>query len=279
MLKPVAAEAFRIQPMTGYIGAEIFDLKLDKEQPETVWQGVRQALTDYGVLFIHDQDIEPQHYMDFAGRFGTVVRTPMAPHLEGFEKIADMRMESNEKGHSANIWHVDSSTYPHPVRATFLLGREIPAVGGDTCFISTAHAYEALSDGLKHTLQGLRTVHSDLPAARRYNKAKATVVPDWEIAEAVHPVVIRLPESGKPALYVNPLDTVRFEGWTEEESDGLLKYLYQHCNKPEFTCRFRWSRNALCVIDNYQTWHYAVDDYYGYRRVLHRTMVEADMYQ
>ena len=61
--------------------------------------------------------------------------------------------------------------------------------------------------------------------------------PAQAVQDAVHPVVIRLPDTGRKVLYVNPTFTVRFNGWTEEESSPLLDYLYEHASKPEFTCR------------------------------------------
>ena len=92
--------------------------------------------------------------------------------------------------------------------------------------------------------------------------------------DAVHPVVIRHPETRRESLYVNPDFTVRFEGWTDEESAPLLDFLYRHGARPEFTCRFRWRRGSLALWDNRATWHYALNDYPGQRRYMHRITVE-----
>lgn len=98
--------------------------------------------------------------------------------------------------------------------------------------------------------------------------------PESATQDAVHPVIIRHPDSGRQALYVNPGFTLRFEGWTEEESKPLLAYLYQHAVRPEFTCRFRWQPGSLAFWDNRATWHYALNDYHGHRRLMHRITIE-----
>ena len=98
--------------------------------------------------------------------------------------------------------------------------------------------------------------------------------PELAVQDAVHPVVIRHPESGRPALYVNPGFTLHFEGWTAEESRPLLDYLYRHAARPEFLCRFRWEPGSIAFWDNRATWHYAVNDYQGERRLMHRITLE-----
>ena len=89
----------------------------------------------------------------------------------------------------------------------------------------------------------------------------------------MHPVVIRHPDTGRRALYVNPGFTLRFEGWSDEDSRPLLQYLYSQATRPEFTCRFRWQPGSIAFWDNRSTWHLAVNDYHGQRRLMHRITV------
>ena len=89
----------------------------------------------------------------------------------------------------------------------------------------------------------------------------------------MHPVVITHPGSGRKALYVNPAFTVGFEGWTREESMALLAYLYQHAVKPQFVHRFQWRPGSMAIWDNRATWHCAMNDYQGQRRLMHRITI------
>ncbi|MEQ9574652.1 MAG: TauD/TfdA family dioxygenase [Rhodospirillales bacterium] len=91
--------------------------------------------------------------------------------------------------------------------------------------------------------------------------------------EAVHPVVRTHPETGRKALYVNRGHTVRFEGWSEEESAGLLEHLFARAERPEYQCRMNWQDGTLIVWDNRCLQHFAVDDYPGQRRAMHRVTV------
>ncbi|MFU8814686.1 MAG: TauD/TfdA dioxygenase family protein, partial [Pseudomonadales bacterium] len=139
-------------------------------------------------------------------------------------------------------------------------------------------AYEALSPGMQQALGALRAVHSSrhvFGAAGAYKQTdrKDAFGNEELVGDVVHPVVITHPESGRKALYVNPAFTVQLEGWTVEESRPLLEYLYRHAVRPEFTCRFRWAEGSVAFWDNRCTWHYALNDYHGQHRLLHRITI------
>ena len=164
--------------------------------------------------------------------------------------------------------------------ATVLYSVEVPPYGGDTLFANMHLAYETLSDGMKNLLQGLRAINS---AAHRKGGGRAAgnsfqsvrLVDQAKMnREATHPVVRTHPETGRKALYVNALHTVRFDGWTEEESRPLLEFLYGHNQRPEFTCRYRWQPGTFTIWDNCAAQHLAVNDYHGHRREMHRLSIE-----
>ena len=102
-------------------------------------------------------------------------------------------------------------------------------------FASMYSAYETLSEGLKKTLNKMQARHSSqhVFGAARAAKNDDTVGriqnPEAANQDAVHPVVITHPETGRKALYVNPTFTLGFQGWTDDESKPLLDYLYIQC--------------------------------------------------
>lgn len=157
---------------------------------------------------------------------------------------------------------------------------EMPPYGGDTLFVSMGAAYEALSEPLRRFLDELKAVHSsrhvfgvsmsDSEAAKsgRLGNAEAAT------QDARHPVVITHPLSGRRGLFVNPVFTTHIEGLTADESAAILDMLYEHCKQPEFQARVRWQAGDIAMWDNRATWHKAINDYHGFRRLMHRITVD-----
>jgi len=94
--------------------------------------------------------------------------------------------------------------------------------------------------------------------------------------EAEHPLVRTHPETGRKALYTSVAHTARIKGWTEKESLPLLQFLWDHQTRPEFTCRFQWKVGSLAFWDNRCAMHNPINDYHGFRRVMHRITLAGD---
>jgi taurine dioxygenase len=279
------SNSIRVEPVSGPVGAEISGINLASDLGENEVTLIRDALFDRGVVFFRDQSISPEQHIAFAERFAPINVNRFFAHAEGYPSIAEVRKEPEQKKNIGGGWHTDHSYDQEPAMGSILLAREVPDTGGDTLFASMYAAYEALSGGLKATLEGMRAVHSSRHVfgteAKRLNEPGNDLkgrLRNAELAtqDAVHPVVIRHPGSGRKALYVNPGFTLRFDGWTAEESKPLLDYLYQHAARPEFQCRFRWRPGSVAFWDNRATWHYAVNDYHGARRLLHRITLDGE---
>ena len=205
----------------------------------------------------------------------------MAGHPEIIEVVreADERKKNNFGGK----WHSDLSFMEEPPLGSVLYAEEVPPVGGDTMWCNMALAYETLSPGLRAFLDRTRIMHS---ARRSYAPGGAYADDDLKsmriqgsesaMAEVAHPTVRVHPETGARCLFVNPVYSIRFEDWSEEESQPLLDYLYAHCVQPQFVCRFRWSNGALAFWDNRCTQHFAINDYRGHRRHLRRVTLKGD---
>jgi len=147
-------------------------------------------------------------------------------------------------------------------------------------FANQVMAYEALSDGMKRLLDGLVAVNDSAKLkAEREQAARKDENPEkigTRQYTSEHPVVRTHPETGRKALYVNIAHTVRFKDMTEAESAPLLKFLFHHQVQPDFTCRFSWWPGSLAVWDNRSAQHNSVNDYHGYRRVMHRITLAGD---
>jgi len=256
---------------------------VDLSQPlgDADFTTIRQAFLDHGVIFFRDQQLTPEQHLAFARRWAPIDINRFFKPVEGYPEIAEVRKEADQTTNIGGDWHTDHSYDKVPAMGSLLLAREVPPRGGDTLFANMAMAYEALSPGLRKTLDGLKAVHSTahvFGAQGGYAKAAdlggrigntAAVTRD-----VVHPVVIRHPDTGRRTLYVNSAFTTRFDGWTAAESAPLLKLLYEHASKPEFSCRFVWQAGSLAFWDNRATWHYALNDYHGHSRVMHRITVQ-----
>ena len=155
---------------------------------------------------------------------------------------------------------------------------ETPPYGGDTLFANQYLPYETLSDGLKQTLHGLTGVSTSTKAEvsktreDRLRDAGATL----KALAGEHPVVRTHPETGRKALYVNVAHTSHFKGWSEAESAPLLAFLFAHQVKPVLTCRFQWKPGSLAFWDNRCAQHNPVNDYHGFKRVMHRVTLAGD---
>ena len=269
-----------VRELAPALGAEIGGVDLSRPLEAAQFADIRRAFLRYGVIFFRDQSLTPEQHIAFAKTWGGININRFFHPVDGYPEIAEVRKEAHQENNIGGSWHTDHSYDEAPAMGSILYAREVPETGGDTLFASMSRSYEALSDGMKAMLGGLRAVHSNRHVygpgrnSSRSDNEGRTGNPELATQEAVHPVVLEHPDTGIAGLYVNPVFTLRFEGWSEAESKPLLDYLYEHAVRPEFVCRFRWRRGSLAFWDNRATWHYATNDYAGQRRLLHRITVE-----
>ena len=273
-----------IVPSGGGVGAFIEGIDLGQDLSDNIVGTLRSALGEHGVLFFRDQDISPEDHIAFAEKFAPININRFFAHVDGHPKIAQVLKEPDQKKNIGGGWHTDHTYDINPAMGSILVARETPPHGGDTMYASTCRAYETLSDGFKAMLKGLKGVHSSRhvfgPQARYMQKGEDTAgrLGNNEAAtqDAVHPLIIRHPISGRESIYVNPGFTVGIDGWTDAEAEPFLKILYDHIAKPEHTYRFQWAPGSIAFWDNRASWHYAVNDYQGARRLMHRITVEGE---
>jgi taurine dioxygenase len=279
---PMRNSHIEVHPIAGALGAEIGGVDVAEDLDEAVIGEIRQALLDHGVIFFRDQTLDRERHKVFTRRFGEIFIHPNYQGVSADPEIVDIKREPGDKKIVGEDWHTDTTMVAQPPLGAILYAIEVPPYGGDTLFANQYLAYEALSDGLKRTLEGMRAVHSDRLVAgplAGMNAQRSTKVREdagWRETISVHPVVRTHPETGRKLLFVNRSYTVGFDGWTETESKPLLDYLLEQGHRPEFTCRFRWANGSIAFWDNRCTKHLAIHDAGPFRRIMRRTQIVGD---
>ena len=265
-----------IRPITPTLGADIYGADLSRDDH---FEAIRSAFVEYAVIAIHDQDLTPDAHLAFARKWGKVNVNRFFKPVETHPEIATVLKEPDHREAVGEDWHTDHSYDQVPAMGSILYAVETPPVGGDTAFSSMHSAYMALSERFRSMLDGLKAWHSSRHAFGPDVKSEGTETgrflnPGLATQDALHPVVITHPLSGRRGIYVNETFTTHIDGWTPAESAPLLQQLYAHCARAEFTCRVRWKKGTLGMWDNRATWHKAINDYHGHRRLMHRITIE-----
>lgn len=269
-----------IRKVAGALGAELSGIDLREPLDVHGAQAVRQALLDHQVIFLRDQDLTPAQFLAFANAMGEPIEYPFVKGLPGFSQIIEVKKLETERVNFGGIWHSDTTYLQEPPMGSMLLSQEIPPYGGDTLFANQYLAYETLSDTMKRLLDGLVGISTSAKADvsrtredRMKSDGKGEAPKDY-VAE--HPIVRTHPETGRKSLYVNVAHTAGIKGMSDQESAALLSFLFEHQIKPEFTCRFAWSRHAIAFWDNRCAMHNPINDYHGFRRVMQRITLKGD---
>jgi taurine dioxygenase len=271
-----------VEPVAGALGATVTGINLAEVPAAAELDDLRRALADHLVVFLPEQDLSLDDLERVTDLLGGRDVTPFVDPLEDRPYVIRVIKEPTDVLNFANAWHSDLSYLPAPPAYTLLHAWDVPDHGGDTVWSNQYLAYETLSKGLTATLDGLDAVHSAgmaygtgglLDQFKDYT-SMAIAPSEDAYAEHVHPVVTVHPVTGRRALYVNPVYTTRFAGWTKDESAALLAHLHRHSINENFTCRLRWSVRTLAIWDNRCTMHNALNDYSGVRREMYRTSVK-----
>ncbi|KAK3669438.1 hypothetical protein LTR78_010698 [Recurvomyces mirabilis] len=275
-----------IKDMTANIGAEVTGVQLSK---------LNKAGKDELALFVaqrkvvafRDQDFADlpiQAALDFAQYYGPSHIHQASGAPKGFPRVHLVHRSANDttsadffqERTNSITWHSDVTFEMQPPSTTFLYVLDNPTAGGDTLFANLAVAYQRLSPEFQKRLHGLKAVHSGHEQAAA-SKARGSIVRRTPVSN-VHPVVRTHPVTGEKALFVNPQFTRRIVGFKKEESDYLLKFLYDHIALcADLQCRIKWEPKTVVVWDNRVTAHSAILDWQdGQRRHLARLTPQAE---
>ena len=270
----------QVKKIAGALGAELSDVDLQQPLSPAQAEEIRSALLGHQVIFLRQQNLTPQQFLNFANAMGEPIDYPFLKGLPDYPQIIEVKKLENETSNFGGIWHSDTTYLQVPPMGSMLLSREVPPYGGDTLFANQYMAYETLSPTMKDMLAPLVGIASsakaDVSKTREDRiKSDGTGAPIQHLL-AEHPVVRTHPETGRKALYINVAHTAGIKGMTDDESAPLLQFLFKHQVKPEFTCRFVWEPDCIAFWDNRCAQHNPVNDYNGFRRVMLRITLKGD---
>lgn len=270
-----------IKLLSGALGAEVSGINLKDSSVEN-WNKINTLLLEHKALFFRDQSITSEEQINLAEHFGPLERHIYVKGREKYPEILRIIKEPDEKRQWGETWHTDVSYNPKPTKVIILKSLKVPPVGGDTMFSNMEIAYETLDNKIKNKIKDKKATHSSLGAAaftRDYKAMEGNG--NLEEYSNAHPMVRTHPETGKKILYVNSMYTKKILDLEENESEDILSEIFKHQERLDFTCRFKWTENAVAIWDNRSTLHQGLTDFFpgrglGHERIMDRIAVEGD---
>jgi len=274
-IKPSAA-AFRTRSLSAALGAEVIDVDLRRNIDDELAARLKEVWHRNLVILLRDQELSEDDQVRFAERFGP----PAVIHTKQFVRkhpavmlISNIREDGKPIGALPDgemHFHSDQCHQERPAIASMLYAIEVPSRGGNTLFANAYAAYETLPADIKRRIEGRRALNAydyDTAATKRGTKV-AEGVPSF-----AHPVVRTHPATGRKALYVNRLMTVRIEGLPEQESNELLDFLFDHQEQRQFVYEHVWRVGDIVMWDNRCTLHARTDFSADERRLMRRVTI------
>ena len=271
----------KVKPISGAMGAEVFDVDLSSELSSETWNEIKEAFHNFLVLIFRDQNLTDQQQFNFTQRFGKLIPHPYVKGLPEIPEIFKIIREPGESYSWDGFYHSDLMFLKKPPLGATLYAKECPPFGADTAFTNMYLAYDTLSDGMKDLLDGLEAENESGNPEKYSNRYQSMEELGKKGAMgAVHPMVRVHPVTGKKALFSSLAFTKRIKGMTDKESAPILNFLYEHSKEAHLGCRLQWEKGSLALWDNRVCLHHAVADYFGevskHRRVMQRCTIEGE---
>ena len=261
-------------PLADRVGAEVRGVDLSTVDG-TELGALKDLVWDKGVAVLRDQSLTPEDHIALANRWGGIDINNYFP-LEGeHPEIAIVGKTPEQTTNIGGGWHTDHSYDQVPAMGSILVARTLPPKGGDTLFIHMGEAYDSLDEATKAEIEGLSAFHTadhiySPDGIYAQTDQGATLRGQDLKTGAVHPLVVRHPRTGRRLLYVNPSFTLNIVGMSRAESLPLLQRLWAAAMREELQGRVEWRPGTVAIWDNRTTWHYAMNDYHGHAREMHR---------
>ena len=266
-----------VQPVSGALGAEVSGVDPSQPLDEAVLAEIQSAWLEHLVLFFRDLDLSPAQFKAFAKLFGDIEIHPfIRSRVEDEPEIESLELaETPPLAPPTSVLHIDLSSAEIPTKGTVLYAVDVPEAGGDTIWVNCYAAFEGLSEPMQEFVMGLKGLFPALDVAAldrliRGGQTAMDVAARFKQEPTEHPLVRTHPETGRKALFIDPLRMWCITNLDRDESRAISSFLNDHISKPEFQCRFHWRPGSLAVWDNRCTMHKRVDDVVEGRRLMHR---------
>jgi len=244
------------------IGSNIYDVDV-KSLDESTLQALKQELYKNRIIVLKNQNINEQQYCSFASQFGFPV-----PYLQSHYNHPEFPLifiSSNIKENGKQLgvartggyWHSDTAFETNPKTITMLLPKVLPKTSKRTTrFIDMAAVYQALPERIKNELEGATFLHS---GRWRYKvRTEDAGLDITEILELIdyyqppveHPAVLVHPVTGEKIVYGSPGFTVGVKNKSGDESNRLLKEIFDFADTSEFIREVTWKMGDLIIWDN-----------------------------
>lgn len=274
-----------LTPISPALGADVTGVDLHGDLDDATIAALKDAWSQYLVLRFRGQHLSDPQLLAFTRLFGELDPPGPNPYGKPFlSEFPEINVISNVKvggepignlGDGEAVWHCDMTYVESPPRAAMLHALEIPDSGGNTFWANMYIAYETLPAALKSQIEGRSAVHdATYNSAGMMRKGMKEVTDPREAPGARHPLVIRHPDTGRPALFLGRRRNSAVVGMELAESDALLDQLWDHATKPELAMRQVWKRHDLILWDNRCTLHRRDSFDPNARRVMHRTQIK-----
>jgi len=266
--------ATKITDLSPHCGTELESVQLCDLTPEGLDELALLA-AERGCVVFRDQtytDAGFERQKEIASYFGPLHVHGWMPHPKDgpsefvivYDSQDDLRIRKSWARKNPIQFHVDQSPEAQPPGLTFFCMLEQPeGAGGDTIIANTARAFQKLSPRFRKRLEGLMAVHTTANAVSREVRDNGdNSVLRRPITRSLHPVVTVHPVTGAKNLFVNSSYTQSIVGYDDDESDNLLKFLFDHINRGhDFSCRVRYKPRTVVVWDQRVTQHSQTLDY------------------
>ena len=258
---------FAVKPLTSILGAEVTGIDLSQALDQESKRALYDAWIAHAVLVIRDQHLTPPQFAEAARIFGDILeqqlkKFTLPDHPEvGTISSRDLPITDGKLHVRGENYHTDHSNFPAPPKATTLHAVALPQFGGDTQFVDVRAAFDDLPDATKRKLVTLQSPHVYESSQSPRKMAALSPEERAKVPQTVQPLVIRHPENGRSALYLNTGRMEGIEGMPPDEAFKLVDELYAHATQPKYEYRHKWRAGDMVIWDNRSVMHQANADY------------------